>query len=243
MLKRIFDIVFSLIGLVLFSPIIMFFLVLVYLQDFKSPLYIADRIGYLGTPFKMVKIRSMVHNADKSGVDSTSVDDNRITIIGKIIRKIKLDEISQLWNVLIGDMSFVGPRPNVKRDVDLYTDAEYCLLDVLPGITDYSSIIFSDEGSILAGSKDPDLDYNQLIRPWKSRFGLFYIDNHNLFIDLFLIFITIVAIFSKPLALKVLHWLLKITNAPENLLQISLRNTILIPYPPPGSNEIVKKRI
>ena len=124
----------------------------------------------------MVKIRSMIINADKTGVDSTSSDDMRITSVGKVIRKLKLDELSQLWNVLIGDMSLVGPRPNVKSETDLYTKIEKNLLNVKPGITDFSSIVFSDEGDILSGSDDPDLLYNQLIRPWKSRLSLFYIE-------------------------------------------------------------------
>ena len=145
---------------------------LVYRQDKESPFYMAPRVGRNNTIFKMAKLRSMVSNADKSGVDSTSANDSRITPIGHKIRKYKLDELTQLWNVFIGDMSLVGPRPNVQRDVDLYTKDEKNLLNVRPGITDFSSIVFSDEGDILKDKKDPDLSYNQLIRPWKSRLGL-----------------------------------------------------------------------
>src|SRR5207247_4709716 len=101
-----------------------------------------------------------------------------------LIRRYKLDELAQLWNVLKGDMSLVGPRPQVQRDVNLYTEEEYHLFDVKPGITDFSSIVFSDEGDILKGSSNPDLRYNQLIRPWKSRLGLFYARHHNFWIDL-----------------------------------------------------------
>ena len=111
----------------------------------------------------------MIINADSSGVDSTSATDSRITSIGHVIRRFKLDELTQLWNVFLGDMSLVGPRPNVRKETDLYTIPEKLLLTVRPGITDISSIIFSDEGDILANKKDPDLAYNQLIRPWKSR--------------------------------------------------------------------------
>ena len=120
----------------------------------------------------MVKLRSMIINADKNKVDSTASDDMRITRVGMMIRAYKLDELTQLINVLKGDMSLVGPRPNVQRDVDLYSETEKRLLSVKPGITDFSSIIFSDEGDILSGLDDPDIAYNQLIRPWKSRLGI-----------------------------------------------------------------------
>ena len=160
-MKRLFDIFTSFFGLLLMSPILLTFMYLVYRQDKHSPFYIARRVGKDGVAFKMVKIRSMSVNADKSGVDSTSLDDVRITTVGHKIRKYKLDEFTQLWNVLIGEMSLVGPRPNVKRDTDLYTDIEKKLLSVRPGITDFSSIVFSDEGEILEGMKDPDLSYNR----------------------------------------------------------------------------------
>ena len=161
-------------------PIMLPVIILVWLQDLKSPFYIADRVGKNRKIFKMVKLRSMVIGADKSGVDSTGANDSRITTIGKLIRKFKLDEISQLWNVLLGDMSLVGPRPNVKTETDMYTEEEGLLLSVKPGITDFSSIVFSDEGDILANKIDPDLSYNQLIRPWKSRLGIIYIKNQSL---------------------------------------------------------------
>ena len=116
--------------------------VLIWLQDFHSPFYIAPRVGKDGKIFKMVKLRSMIIDADKTWVDSTSSHDKRITPIGRFVRAYKLDEIPQLWNVLKGEMSFVGPRPNVKREVDLYTEIESNLLTVQPGITAISSIVF-----------------------------------------------------------------------------------------------------
>ena len=114
MIKRLLDIAISLIGLIFFSPILLFVSILVWSNDKKSPLYIPPRVGKKGTIFYMVKLRSMVVNADKLGIDSTSNNDQRITPVGKIIRRYKLDELVQLWNVLKGDMSLVGPRPNVK---------------------------------------------------------------------------------------------------------------------------------
>lgn len=104
----------------------------------------------------MIKLRSMVTGADKSGVDSTSTGDSRITAVGHFIRKFKLDELTQLWNVLIGDMSLVGPRPNIEQETKMYTKVEADLLTVKPGITDFASIIFSDEGAILEKESDPD---------------------------------------------------------------------------------------
>ena len=170
---------------------------LVFLQDFHKPIYIAMRVGKKRIPFRMIKLRSMIVDAEKSGVDSTSSDDKRITWIGRFIRKIKLDEITQLWNVLIGDMSLVGPRPNVEIDVSIYTEEECHLLNVRPGITDFSSIVFSDEGDILKNFSNPDLAYNQLIRPWKSRLGILYIENRSSWLDINLIFYTVVSFFSK----------------------------------------------
>jgi len=241
-MKRLLDIVFSFSGLVVLSPILIVFMYLVYRQDKESPFYMAPRVGKNNRIFKMVKLRSMISNADKSGVDSTSSNDMRITPVGHKIRKYKLDELTQLWNVLLGDMSLVGPRPNVKRDTDLYTDVEKELLSVRPGITDFSSIIFSDEGEILAEKKDPDLSYNQLIRPWKSRLGLLYIKNQTTLLDLRLIFYTVIAIISKQKALNWVVLQLREMNADTNVVSISKREIDLYPFPPPGSDQIVSVR-
>ena len=242
MIKRLVDILASFFGLLITSPILLPVMFLVWKEDKKSPFYIAPRSGRNGTIFKMVKLRSMVVDADKSGVDSTSGNDMRITPIGHKIRRYKLDELIQLWNVLIGDMSLVGPRPNVKSETVLYTDVEKGLLLVRPGITDFSSIVFSDEGEILEGKDNPDLAYNQLIRPWKSRLGLAYIKNQSFLLDLQLIFYTIVAIISKP---KALIWVAKKLNnldVDADTVRVSKREVNLFPFPPPGSDEIVSSR-
>ena len=240
--KRIFDILFSLIGILLLIPVLVPTLFLVWAQDFRSPFYIAERVGRDFKPFKMIKIRSMIINADKSGVLSTSSTDNRITPIGKFIRRFKLDELSQLINVLRGDMSLVGPRPNVIEEVKLYSEEEKKLLKYKPGITDIASIVFSDEGDILKDSTNPDLDYNQLIRPGKGYLGIFYIENSNLFLDFQLCIVTLVAIFSKTQALSMISKLLKKKNAPSHIVEIALRQSDLVPMPPPGLKEIVKSR-
>lgn len=241
-MKRITDFLVSLVGLIIFSPILIPVIFLVWIQDWHSPFYVAPRVGKKEKEFKMVKLRSMIINADKSGVDSTSSNDRRITGIGRFIRNYKLDELTQLWNVLIGDMSLVGPRPNVKRETDLYTIEEKKLLSVKPGITDFSSIVFSDEGEILREHSDPDIAYNQLIRPYKSRLGLFYIETMNWIIDIKLIYLTALAILSKGRALVKLTNLLDKLGADNKLILVASRSEVLIPTPPPGANRIVTNR-
>lgn len=242
-IKRFLDISISLVVLILSFPLIIFFLILTYLQDYNSPIFMAKRVGKNFKIFNMIKIRSMIINADKSGIDSTSSDDMRITNLGKIIRRYKIDELTQLVNVLIGDMSLVGPRPNVLRDVKLYSKEEEELLSILPGVTDFSSIIFSDEGSILENESDPDLAYNQIIRPWKSRLGLSYIRNKSIFLDIKIIFYTVIALISKKIAInwivrKLIHF-----NDEKRLIEVCKRNNKLTPYPPPGQKNIVESRI
>jgi len=241
-MKRLFDLLLSILGLIIASPILIPVIIIVWMQDWHSPFYVASRVGEKETLFKMIKLRSMIVNADKSGVDSTSANDQRITNIGRFIRKFKLDELTQLWNVLIGDMSLVGPRPNVKRETDLYTSQEKKLLSVKPGITDFSSIIFSDEGEILKNQEDPDIAYNQLIRPWKSRLGIFYIEKRSFWIDIKLINFTVIAIISRDKALKKISQLLISLNADNELINISKRIGELVPTPPPGSCNIVTNR-
>jgi len=241
-MKRLFDIVFSLVGLLLMSPILVIFMLLIWLQDFHSPLYKAPRVGRNGKIFKMVKLRSMIAGADKSGVDSTAASDTRITLIGHLIRRYKFDEFSQLWNVLKGDMSLVGPRPQVQRDVNLYTAEERHLLDSRPGITDLASIVFSDEGEILEGCNDPDLRYNQVIRPWKSRLGLFYVRERSFLLDMQIIGITIIAILSRPMAFQGVQKILQRIGADDRLKAVAKRDQPLTSYPPPGSDSIIMSR-
>jgi lipopolysaccharide/colanic/teichoic acid biosynthesis glycosyltransferase len=241
-MKRLFDLIASASGLLGAAPVLLPVMVLVWLQDFHSPLYIAPRVGRGGRVFRMIKLRSMVVNADRTGVDSTGASDRRITGVGRLIRRYKLDELTQLWNVLTGDMSVVGPRPNVKRETELYTSVERRLLDVKPGITDFSSIVFSDEGEILRDQPDADIAYNQLIRPGKSLLGLFYVDHGSILVDLRLCWLTVVAIVSRQRALDGVTTLLRELEAPEELLEIASRKSRLMPMPPPGSAEIVTSR-
>jgi lipopolysaccharide/colanic/teichoic acid biosynthesis glycosyltransferase len=242
MIKRSLDITISLIGLICFSPILLFVSILVWSNDKKTPFYIPPRVGKKGKIFYMIKLRSMVVNADKVGINSTSNNDLRITSIGQKIRKYKLDELTQLWNVLLGDMSLVGPRPNVKAEVDLYTDVEKELLSAKPGITDFSSIVFSDEGKILEDKKDPDLAYHQLIRPWKSRLGLIYIKHQSILLDIEIIIYTFVALISKRTALNWVSKKLENFGVDRDLVNISKREIELFPYPPPGAHYVITSR-
>jgi lipopolysaccharide/colanic/teichoic acid biosynthesis glycosyltransferase len=240
--KRGFDIIASLIGLLFFSPLLTLFTLLIWLQDFKSPFYISNRVGKNEKIFKIIKLRSMVINADKKGIDSTSLNDERITRIGHFIRSYKLDELSQLWNVFKGDMSLVGPRPNVKRETDIYTSTERELLSVKPGITDFASIVFADEGEILSGVKDPDISYNQLIRPGKSELGLFYISHQSFLLDIFILILTVITIFSRARSLSLLTYTLKKLGAKTELIELAGRKKPLVPMPPPGASKIVTTR-
>jgi lipopolysaccharide/colanic/teichoic acid biosynthesis glycosyltransferase len=241
-MKRLIDISVAFFGLCCFSLILIPVIFLIWKQDGKNPFYIAPRVGKNEKIFDMIKLRSMKIDADKSGVDSTSSDDKRITSVGQFVRKYKLDEITQLWNVLKGEMSIVGPRPNVKNETDLYTKEEYELLSISPGITDFSSIVFSDEGQILEGTDNPDLTYNQLIRPWKSRLGLIYINNRTVVLDFYIIYFTLISIISKEKANKCVSQKLKELGCSEKIIKIALRADKLLPFPPPGSDEIVISR-
>jgi len=191
MFKRVFDFIFALVGAGIFAPCFLFCAVIIKLTSDGPVFYRGLRIGLNYKPFRIFKFRTMAVNAEEMGGTSTSNDDSRITRVGKFLRSYKLDESPQLFNVLLGEMSFVGPRPQVEWAVKLYNSDERRLLSVRPGITDYSSIAFRNEGEILAGSKDPDKDYLEKIAPKKIQLGLQYVDNHNFWIDLKIIFATI----------------------------------------------------
>ena len=241
-MKRSVDIAFSLIGLTLLSPLLVLTALAIFFEDFANPFYVSKRVGKNGSTFPLFKFRSMIPNADRSKVDSTAIDDPRITATGRIIRACKLDELPQLWNVLLGHMSIVGPRPNVQREVDLYSEPELELLTVKPGVSDFSSIVFADLAEILSGSNDPDIDYNQLVRPWKSRLGVFYIRNHSLKLDLKIISLTALALISRKAALRKVSDLLKDLQADQKLCDIALRDQPLEPHPPLGHEQIVTSR-
>ncbi|WP_375567397.1 sugar transferase [Oceaniradius stylonematis] len=231
-MKRLFDVVASLAGLVLLSPVLLVLMFLVWRQDGHSPIYQGVRAARNGGTFKMNKLRSMVVHADKTGVESTGAADTRITPLGHFIRRWKIDEFTQLWNVLKGDMSLVGPRPNTVKAVEGYTERERGLLAVRPGITDFASIVFSDEGEIIKDADDPDAAYDKLIRPWKGRLGLIYAEHVNVLLDIKLIWLTIVAIIDKSAALKGVERELRRLGVDEEVIAVSRRDRPLVPAAP-----------
>jgi lipopolysaccharide/colanic/teichoic acid biosynthesis glycosyltransferase len=193
-LKRLFDLLASLVALLLLSPLMGVLAWRIKRYDGGPVLYAGRRVGKGGKPFGMYKFRTMVMNADKIGGSSTPDDDPRITPIGKMLRRYKLDELPQLFNVVKGEMSLVGPRPQVQWAVDLYTPEQRQVLTVPPGITDYASVRFPNEGEILKGSTDPDRDYMEKIHPEKMRLSLEYVRQRSLLTDFKVIAQTFLAI-------------------------------------------------
>jgi lipopolysaccharide/colanic/teichoic acid biosynthesis glycosyltransferase len=189
--KRIFDIVCSLLGLAVLGLPLLFVAALIKLHDGGPVFYRGVRTGRRGKPFRIFKFRTMVVNADRIGGSSTADGDPRVTGIGRILRKYKLDELPQLINVVLGHMSFVGPRPEVPEYVALFTEEEKVILTVRPGITDWASIWNHDEGALLAGAADPERAYLDKIRPEKIRLQLKYVGEHSFWVDLEILFRTL----------------------------------------------------
>jgi lipopolysaccharide/colanic/teichoic acid biosynthesis glycosyltransferase len=192
--KRLFDLLLSSLGLAVLSPVLVVIALMIKYDSVGSVFYAGTRAGLYGMPFKMYKFRTMVVNADKIGGSSTPDDDPRITLVGRFLRRYKLDELPQLINVFKGDMSFVGPRPQIHWAVDRYTPEERLVLSVPPGITDYASLRFPNEGQILKGSADPDKDYLEKIHPEKMRLSLEYVKERSFWLDIKIILQTIAAI-------------------------------------------------
>jgi lipopolysaccharide/colanic/teichoic acid biosynthesis glycosyltransferase len=196
-IKRLFDIGASAAGLLVLSPLLLFLAAWIRMDSPGSVLYAAPRVGRGGRLFRMYKFRTMVANADRIGGSSTPDDDPRITRAGRWLRRYKLDELPQLLNVLNGTMSLVGPRPQVKWAVELYTPEQREVLTVPPGITDYASIHFPNEGELLRGSTDPDRDYMEKIHPEKMRLSLEYVRHRSLGTDLAVLARTFAAVFRS----------------------------------------------
>ncbi len=196
-MKRLFDILFSLFILLFFLPFGIVLSVLIMLESKGSVFYKQERIGKNGIPFYLLKFRSMRTNADKLGKLTVGMRDPRITKIGYFIRKFKLDEFPQFINVLKGEMSIVGPRPDVKEYVDLYSTEERKVLEVKPGITDYASLEYFEESDLLAKSSHPEKTYIEEIMPAKIKLNQKYIANPTLLVDLKIIFLTAKRILVK----------------------------------------------
>lgn len=191
---RFFDFVLSLVGLVILAPIFIVLAVWIKIDSVGPVFYKQIRVGQNGKDFGLFKFRSMVVDADKKGLITVGGKDPRITRSGYFIRKYKLDELPQLINVLVGDMSLVGPRPEVRKYVELYNDEQNKVLSVKPGITDYASIEYMDENEILGKSTDPEKTYIEEIMPEKIKYNMKYIKNRSLIEYFKIIFLTVLKI-------------------------------------------------
>ncbi len=190
MIKRIFDLFFAIFGIIFFSPIFLIISILIKFDSKGEIFFKQIRVTQNGKEFKIYKFRTM--RKDSEGNKQITVgEDNRITKIGRILRKTKLDELPQLFNIVKGDMSFVGPRPEVPKYVAYYTEEQRDILKVRAGITDYASIYFSDESKILGQQANPEKYYIEEIMPYKIKLNKKYIDNMGILTDIKIIVLTI----------------------------------------------------
>jgi len=196
MLKRFFDIVVSITGIIFLSPVLLSIALLIKMDSQGAVIYRGMRTGRFGASFYIYKFRTMVENAEIIGGGTTALNDSRITGVGRIIRKFKLDEIPQLFNVLKGEMSIVGPRPELLQYTQQYTQEESCILDVRPGITDISSIEFSSLDE-LVGEHNADQVFEEKILKPKNNFRIQYVKQQNFWLDLKLILLTVWIITKK----------------------------------------------
>ncbi len=190
MAKRIFDVLAAGSALIVFSPLFLLLALSVGLSSKGGVFYRQTRIGRHGKPFQLLKFRSMYARSDRKGLLTVGAD-KRITPVGRFLRRYKLDELPQLWNILRGDMSIVGPRPEVPRYVQHYSPEQRKVLSVRPGLTDYASLYYIDEAAVLAQSDDPEKTYLEEILPHKLELGLQYVEQQNFLEDLKIIFQTL----------------------------------------------------
>ncbi|MBX7206379.1 MAG: sugar transferase [Bacteroidia bacterium] len=196
MSKRIFDLFFSLTGLLILLPVFLLVALLIKIESKGPVFYLQMRVGRNGKDFKLFKFRTMFPDSDKKGLLTVGMRDPRITSTGYFLRKYKLDELPQLINVLTGEMSFVGPRPEVRKYVDKYSNEELAVLEVKPGITDLASLTYINENAILAQSSDPENTYIKEVMPHKLALNMEYIRRTSLWFDIKIIFQTIIKIFK-----------------------------------------------
>jgi lipopolysaccharide/colanic/teichoic acid biosynthesis glycosyltransferase len=177
---RFFDIIFSLLGLIILTPFFVIIALFIVCTSFGRVFYRQKRVGKNNKDFILIKFRTMRSGADKHGLLTVGEKDARVTKVGHFLRKYKLDELPQLFNVLTGNMSLVGPRPEVRKYVDLYNDEQKRVLAVRPGITDYASIEYVDENRLLSQSENPEKQYIEVVMPQKLQLNLQYIENQSL---------------------------------------------------------------
>jgi len=197
MLKRLFDIIFALLGLILVLPLLLLIAIIIKMTAGGPVFYKGQRVGKNGRLFKIWKFRTMIPDAEKQGGSATSANDSRLTKLGKFLKRYKLDELPQLFNILRGEMSFVGPRPEVSFYVNMMAEEERkIILSVRPGMTDLASLWDFREEEVLKGSPDPEKTYMEKIRPTKIKLQLEYVKNRSFWLDLKIILKTILKIFQ-----------------------------------------------
>ncbi|MBR4763315.1 MAG: sugar transferase [Lachnospiraceae bacterium] len=202
-MKRIFDVIMSATGLIILSPILLITALLIVLDSPGGVFFRGIRVGQYGKDFRIFKFRSMKPDCEGKGKWNVGDNDDRITRIGHFLRKSKLDELPQLINVLIGNMSFVGPRPELRYYIDMYTEKEKPILDLKPGITDWASMANIDQFKGFTEASDPDVFYLEKVRPLKLRLQLYYRYHHNFFMDIYCIFWTVYKVLTKSKRLPV----------------------------------------
>jgi lipopolysaccharide/colanic/teichoic acid biosynthesis glycosyltransferase len=196
MIKRIFDILFSFFGLIFLLPFIFLLSIVIIIESGWPVFYFQKRVGKNNRDFNLIKFRTMHKNSERFGLITVGEKDKRITKVGFWLRKYKLDELPQLINILVGEMSFVGPRPEVRKYVNLYTQEQRKVLSVKPGLTDYASLAFIDESKTLATYPDPEKAYIEVIMPEKLELNLLYINQQGILTDLGILLKTLKRIVS-----------------------------------------------
>ncbi len=197
MIKRVFDLIFSLFGILLLSPLLLLIAIAIKLDSKGGPLFLQSRVGLNNQDFTMYKFRTMYVDSNQDLLLTIGDKDSRITKFGSVLRRMKLDELPQLFNVLIGNMSLVGPRPEVRKYVDLYNDTQRQILSLKPGITDYASIAYSNESELLLRASDAEKEYTENILPSKIELNMKYINEQGIFTDIKILGLTLKKILFK----------------------------------------------
>ena len=208
-MKRFFDITLSFLGLLILSPVLLILGIITVCSSKGGVFFRGTRVGRHGKSFRIFKFRSMVKDAEGNGKWNVGDNDPRVTKWGKFLRKTKLDELPQLINVLIGDMSLVGPRPELRVYTDMYTEDEKRILDNRPGITDWASMANMEQYKVFTQAKDPDQAYLEAVRPLKIRLQLYYHDNRNLWMDFVILVLTV---------LKIIFRFKKLPKGPQTII-------------------------
>lgn len=222
--KRLFDVIVAGVGLLLSLPLIAVASLFIWATDKSSPLYMTHRIGRGGKKFRAYKLRTMVVGADRNGATTARHGDARITSVGAILRRTKIDELPQFVNVIAGDMSLVGPRVTIEKVIERYDAFDRSvILSVRPGVSGLSAVVFSDLDYLVKGQTDPEAAYFRHVFPWITRFEIYYIETRTFWLDLSLVALTAVNLVSRGWALERLAAILARRGAPAEIVQMAHR--------------------